>query len=449
MAVVPRKRKRGVVYGVLTSWGGGEHWELVGASKREAEQRDRQRKAEVKAGTFRPGELTDAASVKSSAERWLEKRRNRTADNDRALIARHVLTVNSFASLRMADVRPRDVLKLIEGLGKGSLSPKSVSLVMGLVRVMFRDAVIDDVLPTSPYVVPRGTLKRSGEKRQPYTAAEAVALMAEPVGERERIWNAIAFYTGARCGEVCGLRWGDWDELPVPLGALSVERQYAGQVLKTERPRVVPVHHRLAQLLAAWRDRWSLYFLRRPGSNDLICPRMMGTDIEPLTKNAAYKAWIRSCLAAGVTNRSIHSTRHTFITLARRGGADKEAVELVTHNPKGTIVDRYTTRDWAQLCDVVLALSFDGPLDASPSSGGIHGSRAWTRTSERRRNREKLATNREGESSQGAPISPADLDSAAAFDARQAADDPDYLEWLATLAEHSSRAAAFAEMGSR
>ena len=85
--------------------------------------------------------------------------------------------------------------------------------------------------------------------------------------------------------------------------------------------------------------------------------------IEPQTKSSAYKAWIRSCLAAGVTNRSVHSTRHTFITHAQRGGADRRVVELVTHNPKGTIVDVYTTRDWSELCAAVAALAFDAPRD--------------------------------------------------------------------------------------
>lgn len=380
MAVVPRKRKGRVVYGVLTSWAGGKHWELVGANRREAEQVDRQRLREVADGSFRPGELTDAASVRAFADQWLEGRTNRSAENDRALVRRHVLGSKWFADLRMSDVRPKHLLELIAELGRGQLAPKSVSLVLGLVRVMFRDAVIGDVLTASPYVVPRGVLKRSGERRTPYEAAEVRALLAPPVDERERVWNAIAFYTGARCGEVCGLRWGDWNEAPEPLGALSIARQYDGQVLKTERPRVVPVHPELAATLTAWRARWSFHHLFRPAATDLIVPAIGGRSA--LTKSSAYKAWLRSCKAAGVTNRSVHSTRHTFITLAQRGGADRRVVELITHNPKATIIDVYTTRDWAELCEAVLCLSFDAPVDVGSNGSGNSGSSAWTRTSE-------------------------------------------------------------------
>jgi integrase len=382
VAVVPRKRKGGTVYGVLTSWAGGKHWELVGKNRREAEQLDGKRLREVAAGTFRPGEFTDAASFRTFADRWLEQRSNRSADNDRALLRRHVLSVGWFASMRLSDIRPRHVLDLVKELERGKLAPKSVALVMGIVRVLFRDAVIGDVIVATPYVIPRGTLKRSGKRRAPYDAAEVRALLGSAVGERERVWNAIAFYTGARCGEVCGLRWGDLDLQPVPLPALTIERQYAGQVLKTERPRVVPVHPELVAVLAAWRARWPLYFLRQPGPLDLICPRLVtaGEQPESMTKSAAYKGWLRSCAAAGVQNRSVHSTRHTFITHAQRGGADHRVVELVTHNPKGTIIDVYTTRDWSELCAAVLCLSFDAPLDVDGNGSGNSGSSAWTRS---------------------------------------------------------------------
>jgi len=444
MAVVPRKRKNRTVYGVLTSWAGGDHWELVGPNRREAELLDKQRKREVKAGTFRPGELTDVASVKAFADRWLELRDNRSAENERALVKRHVLSVEWFASLKMGEVRPRHIIKLIDEMSRGTLSAKSVSNVMGIIRVMFRDAVIQDVLTTSPYIVPHGTLKRSGVKRKPYDADEVLALIGPAVGEKERIWNTLAFYTGARCGEICGLRWSDWDEKPVPLGALTIERQYEGQALKTERPRVTPVHPELADALAAWRERWSFHFLHRPGPNDLIVPRLMpGCDPEPMTKNAAYKAWVRACSAAKVTNRSIHSSRHTFITFARRGGADPKIVELVTHNPKGTIIDRYTTRDWAELCSAVLAVCYapnDGPVDGSSLNHSNSGSRAWTRTSESSETpREAGAIGETGGFEtpgihQLAPCADARLD------ACPTDDDPEAFEWASTLAEHAERA---------
>ena len=100
MAVIPRKRANGTVYGVVTSYHGKKYWELVGPNRREAASIDAKRKREVKAGTFQPvSDVTDATSVKSFAERWLDTRRNRSADNDRMLVTRHVLSREWLASM--------------------------------------------------------------------------------------------------------------------------------------------------------------------------------------------------------------------------------------------------------------------------------------------------------------------------------------------------------------
>jgi integrase len=427
MAVVPRKRKGGkVMYGVLTSWPGGKpHWELVGPNKREAEALDRQRKREVKDGTFRPGEMTGESSVAAYAALWLAGRTNRAADLDRVAMRGHVLSRSWFANLPMSDVRPKHVLKLIAELkAQGTLAPKTITNLMALVRVMFRDAAIEEVVAASPYVVPRGVLKRSGKKRAPYTPAEFELLVSEVVGERERVWNALAFFLGLRLGEVCGLRWGDYDLLPKPLGAMNVVRQYVDSVLKTERPRVAPVHPFLAEVLRAWRARWSLHFLRQPGPDDAIVPVADGS---PMTRSSAYKMWLRSCKAAGVDNRSVHSTRHTFITLTQRGGADRRIVELITHNPKQEIIDVYTTRDWSEFCAVVLCLPVPAATPVQPLDAALHASSKsasnWAPTQglEPRVTEESSGDSGKGDESSDdsePPLSPGILESDAALDAR-------------------------------
>lgn len=375
MAVVPRKRRGGVItYYVATSWEGGQHWERVGHNKREAEQVNRDRLKQVKEGSFKPGRLTDAASLESYAKSWLKTRTNRARDNDEQLLTDHVISVRWFADLRMGDVRPRHVLQLITDIrAAGKLAEKTIALALGLVRVLFRDAVIDETIQTTPYVVPRGKLTRAGKTRSPYTPAELAALIGPKVPERDRVWAAIAFLTGARCGEVCGLRWGDLDPAPVPLSSLLVERQYDGAEdnaeTKTGRRRVVPVHPALAPVLSAWRERWSLHFLRRPLPTDPIVPALGGWH---MTKSSAYKGWRRACKAAGVTNRTVHSTRHTFITLTRRGGADISIVERITHNPKGTIIDVYNHRDWADFCAAVMCLQVGQETPGTQGPGAAH-----------------------------------------------------------------------------
>ena len=388
MAVVPRKRKGKTVYGVLTSYGEGRtSWKLVGSNKREAEEYDRACRKAVKAGTYKPeGELTADASFETYSRQWHSKRTNRAAENEWTFVRIHVLGDKKrgtegkpwFSKKRMGDFRPKHFIQLAKELTEaGKLSDKSISNLMGVLSVVFRDATIEEVISVNPYIMPRGVLKRSGEKREPYSVEEARLLMAPEAGLPQFVWNAIAFYTGARCGEVCGLRWKDWNEAPALLGALSVERQYDGLVLKTERPRVVPVHPSLASVLRGWRKLWAVIYLYQPDPEDFIVPQQDGT---ARTRHGAYKAWRRGCDAVGVTNRSVHSTRHTFITLTLRGGADRRIVERITHNPKGDIVDVYTSHDWRQFCDAVLCLNLDAVLDGDSGPGNVTGSDSRTRT---------------------------------------------------------------------
>jgi len=74
------------------------------------------------------------------------------------------------------------------------------------------------------------------------------------------------------------------------------------------------------------------------------------------TRSTYYKAFIRGCEAAGIRARSLHSMRHTMVTMARRGGANKFELSKVTHNAAGDIIDRYTHAEWDGLCEAVLCI---------------------------------------------------------------------------------------------
>jgi integrase len=124
--------------------------------------------------------------------------------------------------MKMRDVRPKHILRLVTELAQpyegaktidGKLAPKMVSGIYGVCKTMFRDARIDEVVDVDPCVLPKDTLSRQPRTaRKPYGAGAALAMMTEPaVRWDRRVWNAIAFYTGMREGEVCGRRWRDWD----------------------------------------------------------------------------------------------------------------------------------------------------------------------------------------------------------------------------------------------
>ncbi|MGH3430113.1 MAG: tyrosine-type recombinase/integrase, partial [Mycobacteriales bacterium] len=274
MSIVARKRSKITTYYAVFTWNGKKVWERAGTDRREAVRLEKRRRTEIATGTYQPQVNSSATTVSQFAKDWLAARRNRTADDDRARIRMHVLSRVWLADMSIEDVRPRHIKQLVEELNASVsektgqiISGKMVSNIFGAVRTMFRDARIAELTREDPCVIPSGLIKRKTKKpRAPYSRADARALLGQLVSsDARRVWNALALYTGMREGEVCGRRWGDWDEDASPLGCLAVESQYDGQPLKTDNPRTVPVHPELAAILAWWRKGgFEQAFCRKP-----------------------------------------------------------------------------------------------------------------------------------------------------------------------------------------
>lgn len=376
MAVRERKTKDGISYDVATYFNKKQYWEHAGKDKREAQRLDAKRKREIKDGTYSPRAPGSKATptVASFIERWGNARTNISADDDRRNLARF-LKVPEFAAMHIDDVRARHVIGALNQL-KGTVKLKTLQNAYGTLRTMFRDARIEELTGVDCCVLPRKFFDGDPVKeRAPYSRTEAALLVAHgQIPEPLRVLNALCLLAGLRKGEACGRRWRDLDMAAEPLWALAVGDQYDGRVLKTKRPRAVPVHPELAAILKAWGETGFARLMgRKPEDDDFIVPlpRTARHGDSHHTASTYYKAFVRACAAAKVRPRSLHSMRHTMITLARRGGARKDVLEKVTHNAKGDIVDRYTHLDWAPLCEAVAAIGslFDAP--PSPRLPGV------------------------------------------------------------------------------
>lgn len=386
MAVVPRKRKSGkVVYYVTVHWHGKQLWEPAGSSKRQAEQLDRELKKDVAAGTYQPRAGTKALTLWQWFESWMDTRRVRSAKDEERWIRLHVLPRHWLSKMAIDEVRPRHTDQLVRELqAEGKLADKSIGNVLGVLSVMFKAAHRAEVVSQNPVSLDRKTLRRApAQEREPYTPAEVRVLTRHAtINWPIRVLNALCLLGGLREGEACGRRWRDLYADSVPLWALHVRDQYDGAPLKTERPRMVPVHPELAEALEAWgREGFELYTGHKPRPEDFIVPNAgKRSKVRHHTRSSYYKAFVRSCALVGIQARTLHATRHTFITLARRGGAPKDVLEKVTHNARGDIVDRYTHYAWEPLCEAVLKLDLDahqGPQLPPGSSGKTGQGPQW------------------------------------------------------------------------
>jgi integrase len=383
-----RKRRNGsVVHYASFMWNGKLVQELVGTDKRQAEQRERQRKREVAAGTYRPDQSSASTTVAEYVEKWIERRKTRSVADDAARLRLHV--VPALGTYRLEELRPLIIRDWVVALRDArKIAPKTVRNVYGVLRTMLRDAQIEELIIANPCVLPRDTLPSPRDRgidprrraASVFTREEVAALISDQrIPVDRRMFYALLLLTGMRHGEAAGRRWRDYEKDAKPLGALAVATQYNDAPLKTDTPRVVPVHPILAERLDEWAtEGFERVYVRAPKPDDFIVPSRRGLC---RSRKLSLERLQDDCARIGITSRRLHDMRHTFISLARRDGARKDHLEKVTHNAQGDIVDRYTAVDWEPLCEAVACLRIaplhDAVHDASSQPPIFLGGNQW------------------------------------------------------------------------
>ena len=380
--VYERKLARGrVVYWIDFRDANGERvQEYGGATIAEAGRLLEQRRDEVARGTFTRATGSSEQTIATYAERWIELRRRegvRTVEREHAMLRDHVLP--TLGGVRLAELRPRDVAELVRHLVAASgLAPKSIRNVHSVLSAMLSRARFDELIADNPAKgLPKGFLPKNVRRREvsPWTRDEIERLITphDDVPEDFTLAYAIASYTGARVGEIAGLRWRDIDTAARPLWRWMLRTQYDGQPLKTARntsesPRDVPIHPELQRMLAAWKlEGWPRLMLRAPRPDDFVLPRPPHRagrrphfrDLPHHTSSSLGARVVRrhaKKLGIDPARRDFHSFRRSMITLCRTDGARADVLERVTHNAAGEQIDGYTYFGWEPLCEAVSCL---------------------------------------------------------------------------------------------
>lgn len=330
--------------------------------------------------------------VAEAVEGWIEYRaeaEKANHDNEVAHLHNHFLP--DFGTRPLRDVRPKDIQRWVRSFhtkqpaaGKGPtaghvpqhkrrLAPRTIRKIYGTVRKMFNDFVADELIPKSPCIIKEEDLPpdidRDPEWRDSaiYTADEVEALISDPrIPEHRRFYYAISFLAGVRHGEIAGLYMRNVvaDE---PLQKLLVPFSYGGRT-KTDATRKVPIHPVLAAMIAEWKlggferwagRRWTPDDYLLPGKDPRSRKVVRGDPTRRYSRHVAYHALVNDggdLDTLGFRHRRIHDARRTFISLGRKGGADKDVLKDITHAPSKQVFDMYTSYDWETKCEAVLCI---------------------------------------------------------------------------------------------
>lgn len=360
------------------------------------EQRGKAQKAlalfteRLKAGRLIEGRDGDEGplTVARWAKRWLDTRTVKgisTVDDYRSRLEHHALPV--IGHLRLDAVTPEHITQVMQVMAEAAdkLAPRSQLHVYQTMKTMFGRAVprLLEVNPCSIHSEDLPQKKDADSEWRPtaiFSREEVQHILTAPeIPIDRRVFYGVMFLAGLRFGEISALHVRHYDARLDPLGQLQVGKSYNSKKrkvkgVKTDRPRVVPVHPWLKRLLGEWLALgWEQTFGRRPAPNDILIPTRKGThrnssvmwkqlNGERAKKNHAAVAGDLERI--GLRNRRQHDARRTFITLARADGARKDLLRLVTHGPEGDIVDIYTEMPWSALCEEVAKLKLAPPAPA-------------------------------------------------------------------------------------
>src|SRR4051794_11641276 len=273
------------------------------------------------------------------AEEWrsIQHHRPTTQAYVETMLRRHVYPV--LGDKALTAIRPSTVQAWSKGL-TDNLAPSTVTVVHRIVSGIFRAAVRDRVLTSSPAEGVRPP-KRHRERVVPLPV-EAVHALADAVPDRWRAAVILAAGTGMRQGEVFGL---PVDRIAFLRRTVPVDRQLVTvpgrpptlAPPKTEASvRTIPLPQVVVDALAAHLAAFPA------GPGGFVFTTTTGT---PMRRTAfSARVWRPAALAAGLDGSvTFHALRHHYASLLIRFGESVKTVQArLGHASAAETLDTYS-----------------------------------------------------------------------------------------------------------
>lgn len=300
-------------------------------------------------------EARRAQTIASAFEEWLDrhvdaKRKPKTRVEYHRLYRKHIKA--SLGSRSVKDVERADVTALHRKL---SASPYVANRVVAVLRSFFSWCERQSLRPQHSNPASRIEVFRESRRERMITPDEFARLgeVLRSATADEWPWAIAAImlllFTGARRGEVLGLRWSDVD-LERGTARLSDSKTGAKTVY-------------LSQAACAVLKNTP----RQPDNPYVICGRLKGQPLIGLPR-----VWRRLRKRAGLADLRIHDLRHAFASSAAMGGMPLLTIGRLLGHSQPSVTDRYAhfaSSPLVTAADTVaeaIRLQLDGPKKRQP-----------------------------------------------------------------------------------
>lgn len=283
-------------------------------------------------------------------ERWMEEYKRPILRPNTYIgyskdIANHILPYlghKKLTQLKTAEIQKHynrllETGRLKNNKKRKGLANATVRGIHMILREALDSAVREGLIPKNPA---DGTNppKVSRQEKQVLTKDQIETFMKLIEGDEE--WYDF-FYTeimtGMRQGEICGLRWEDFDKEKKTLRvARSVD--FVNKELVVGEPKIDDGKRTICLPDSLWR----LLNERRQGAcSEWIFPELLKTE-RPLNPGKAYRQLKKLLKKGGLPDIRFHDLRHTFTSHAANSGiAPKTLSEIVGHTKASFTLDTY------------------------------------------------------------------------------------------------------------
>ncbi|MEJ7773081.1 MAG: tyrosine-type recombinase/integrase [Geodermatophilaceae bacterium] len=244
----------------------------------------------------------------------------------------------TFGDRALASVRPSEVQAWVHGIS-GSLAPSTVEVVYRYVAAIFRAAVGDRVIASSPCLGAK--LPRKARQEVVPLTTEAVEALIDTMPDQYRALVILAAGTGVRQGEAFGIERRHVDFLR---RTMKVEQQLI--LLPGGPPQVGPpktdASHRTIPLPQVVVDALAAHMATFPADDGFLFTTTTG---QPIRRTAfSATVWQPAIRRAGLpAGTGFHALRHYYASLLIRHGESVKVVQLrLGHATAAETLDTYS-----------------------------------------------------------------------------------------------------------
>jgi integrase len=249
----------------------------------------------------------------------------------------HILP--ALGTMRISDVSPLHIERLLQSRLEGGSSPKTVRNSVGLLQSVFSLAVDNDLIARSP--VRDRHKPRVIRSEKPVWSPDQLRMIVDSVPQQYRSLFQCAMLTGARLGELLGLQWKHID---LEVQTLEIRQAlWEGKLVSPKTEGSVRVNYLGPSLLSALVSQKQNS--NHNGTEDFVFCKEDGSPLNPdvLRRDVLYPVLDRLGITRTSRAAGFHTFRHSAATIVNQKTGNLKLVQkLLGHSNLSTTADVYT-----------------------------------------------------------------------------------------------------------